>query len=215
MKNGTFFSGAQSAPAWSQMLSEALPLNFLGTVWRYVLQWALKMPRTDKKLEAEIGKNKRLLFRSFVLIIDLNYNFNSCSLNCAVVADAKFQPDLMELQQPKSKETFYFYGPAWSDFSLPPHCLQNVSLNDPSGEGSILLYTHGLWWKQEQCRDARREKAVMSPCPLTHFFPLWTWDKFQKSSCGRCKRGGDVTPGGEQYGIEEKVLIWAFASPEK
>jgi len=56
------------------MLSEALPLNFLGTVWHYVLQWALKMPRTDKKLEAQIGKNKRLLFRSFVLIIDLNYN---------------------------------------------------------------------------------------------------------------------------------------------
>lgn len=59
MKNGTFFSGAQSAPAWSQMLSEALPLNFPGTVQRYALQWALKMPRTDRKLEAQIGKYKR------------------------------------------------------------------------------------------------------------------------------------------------------------
>ena len=70
------------------------------------------MPRTDKKLEAQIGKNKILLLRSFVLIIDLNCNFIFCSLNCAVVADAKFQPDLMELQQLRSRETFYFYGAA-------------------------------------------------------------------------------------------------------
>lgn len=118
MKNGTFFSEAQSAPGWSQMLSEALPLNFLGTGWRYALQWALKMPRTHTKLEVQIGKNKRLLFRSFVLIIDLNYNFISYSLNCAVLADARFQPDLMELQQLRSRETFYFYGAAWSDLLL-------------------------------------------------------------------------------------------------
>lgn len=55
-------------------------------------------------LKEQIGKNKRLLFRSFILIIGLNYSFISCSVNCAVVA--KFQPDFME---PK-RETFYFYG---------------------------------------------------------------------------------------------------------
>lgn len=93
-------------------------------------------------------------------------------------------------------------------FCLPPHCLQNVSLNDPSGEGSVLLYTHGLWWKREQCREARTEKTVMSPCPLTHLFPLWTQDVFQKSSCGSCKWGGDVTLGGGRSTRVGVCFIW-------
>lgn len=37
-----------------------------------------------------------------------------------------------------------------------------------------------LVWYGNRCRT---EKAVVPPCLLTLVFPLWTWDKFQKSSC--------------------------------
>lgn len=174
---------------------EALPLNSLAMVWRHALRWALIMPWTDKTVEAHIGKSKKSFFRSFVLIVDLNYNFISCSLNCAIAADAKFQLDSMELQQLRSKETF----------SLPPHCLQNVSLNDPSGEGSILSYAHGLWWNRS---SAERPGQRRWQCPLV---PWCTPSLSGHEACSRKAAVEDVR-GRCDTGWK---TMWAFASPEK
>lgn len=101
----------------------------------------------------------------------------------------------MELQQLRSKETF----------SLPPHCLQNVSLNDPSGEGSILLYAHRLWWNRSSAERPGQRRWRCPPVP---------WCTPSLSGHEACSRKAAVEDVRGRYDTGWRTM-WAFASPEK